>query len=240
DPLEREVACLPAEIADARCGERHAAVSTTRFPRDRRRGGCREATLCQPFDDAQIALGRLPEHLECRLITLAILGGNGFFHAVELDHHHALRDPAPRQLPARLAWRRPPMHPDSKPSDRTRSNTPLPLPSPLAADPRSPALTLADGSDAHKARRAVKARNQYWPTRLGPAWQKHPQCRPSRTRPARRFFLRWPRYDCLAVGLTPEFGHENLSGIHRSSRHSLRDRRCGVFLRRVLQRGRHI
>src|SRR5262249_38247989 len=148
--------------------------------------------------------------------------------------------PAPRQLPARLAWRRPPMHPDSKPSDRTRSNTPLPLPSPLAADPRSPALTLADGSDAHKARRAVKARNQYWPTRLGPAWQKHPQCRPSRTRPARRFFLRWPRYDCLAVGLTPEFGHENLSGIHRSSRHSLRDRRCGVFLRRVLQRGRHI
>src|SRR5262249_55878614 len=61
--------------------------------RDRRIGGRRKATLCQPFDDAQIALGRLPEHFERGLITLAIVGGGGFFHAVELDHHHALRDP---------------------------------------------------------------------------------------------------------------------------------------------------
>src|SRR5262249_59094967 len=41
------------------------------------------------------------------------------------------------------------------------------------------------------------------------------------------------------VDITPEIAHENLPGVHRSSRHYLRDRRRGVFLRRFLQCGRH-
>src|SRR5262252_10932928 len=49
--------------------------------------------LRQPLDDPHIPIGGLAEHLQRGLIALAVVGGHGLFHAVELDHDHALGDP---------------------------------------------------------------------------------------------------------------------------------------------------
>ena len=45
------------------------------------------------LDDPQIPIGGLAEHLQRGLIALAVVGGHGLLHAVELDHDHALGDP---------------------------------------------------------------------------------------------------------------------------------------------------
>src|SRR3954452_22192322 len=50
------------------------------------------SVLADAFDDTQVALGRLAEHLERALIRLAIMGGDGALHAVELDEDDSLRD----------------------------------------------------------------------------------------------------------------------------------------------------
>src|SRR5208282_4896185 len=50
----------------------------------------RDHALCQAFDDAQIALGGLAEHLERGLIAVAVVRRNGAINAVELDHDDAL------------------------------------------------------------------------------------------------------------------------------------------------------
>src|SRR5713101_6841860 len=49
--------------------------------------------LCHAFDDAQVALGGLAEHLERGLIALAVVGRDSALDAVELDHNHALGNP---------------------------------------------------------------------------------------------------------------------------------------------------
>src|SRR5215469_2247766 len=46
--------------------------------------------LCQRFDDANVALGGVAQHLQCGLIAGAVEGGDGFRHAVELNDDSAL------------------------------------------------------------------------------------------------------------------------------------------------------
>jgi hypothetical protein len=43
------------------------------------------AALCQRFDDANVALGGVAQHLQCGLIAGPVVGGDGFLHAVEFD-----------------------------------------------------------------------------------------------------------------------------------------------------------
>src|SRR5262249_10012461 len=47
--------------------------------------------LCHRFDDAYVALGGVAQHLQCGLITGAIVGGDGLLHAVEFDDENALK-----------------------------------------------------------------------------------------------------------------------------------------------------
>src|SRR6516165_7658030 len=46
--------------------------------------------LCQRFNDANVALGGVAQHLQCGLIARAVVGRGGFIQAVELDQDNAL------------------------------------------------------------------------------------------------------------------------------------------------------
>src|SRR5262249_54642979 len=46
--------------------------------------------LCTSVDEAYVALGVVSQHLQCGLITGAIVGGDGLLHAVEFDDDNAL------------------------------------------------------------------------------------------------------------------------------------------------------
>src|SRR5215469_6604522 len=48
--------------------------------------------LCQRFDDANVTLGGVAQHLQCGLIAGAVEGGDGVLHAVEFDEDNALDD----------------------------------------------------------------------------------------------------------------------------------------------------
>src|SRR5215470_10765321 len=48
--------------------------------------------LLQSLDDAEIALGRIVEHLERRLIGRTVVARDRGGHALEFDDHHALLD----------------------------------------------------------------------------------------------------------------------------------------------------
>ncbi len=47
----------------------------------------------QPFDDPQVAVDGLAEHLQSGLIAGPVVGGGRLVHAVEFDDHHALGEP---------------------------------------------------------------------------------------------------------------------------------------------------
>src|SRR6516165_11067014 len=46
--------------------------------------------LCQRFDDANVALGGVAQHLQCGLIAGAVVSRDGFLHVVELEDDDAL------------------------------------------------------------------------------------------------------------------------------------------------------
>src|SRR5215472_7729244 len=50
----------------------------------------RAPRLCQRFDNANVALGGVAQHLPCGLIAGAFEGGDGLLHAVEFDEDNAL------------------------------------------------------------------------------------------------------------------------------------------------------
>src|SRR5260370_17840180 len=80
------------------------------------------------------------------------------------------------------ASRKPTMHPDSKSSDRTRSNTPLPLRSPSAPTSfRRAVESLADRADAHKGRLDVRPIEAAHPIKRFEGWSKCAQCPRSST-----------------------------------------------------------
>src|SRR6516162_10258477 len=132
------------------------------------------------------------------------------------------------------------MHPDSKSSDRTRSNTPLPLHSPFAADAPFARPHLSGWQRCSQSPSRCESTG---PMLADKAWiDMAKTCAMSAVahKAIAPFLFALAALRLPAVSLTPEIGHENLTGVHRSSRHHLRDRRRGVFLRRFLQRGRHI
>src|SRR6266851_2103300 len=80
------------------------------------------------------------------------------------------------------ASRKPPMHPDSKSSDRTRSNTPLPLRSPSAPTSfRRAVESLADRAEAHKGPLDVGPIEAAHPIKRFEGWSKCAQCPTSST-----------------------------------------------------------
>jgi hypothetical protein len=46
--------------------------------------------LRKRFDDANVALGGIAQHLQCGLIGGTIVRGDGFLHAVEFEHDDTL------------------------------------------------------------------------------------------------------------------------------------------------------